>query len=45
MNYWFDIGYPYRSIVWKYVFPLHIINKNENIINTEYWVLSENRKN
>ena len=33
------------SIVWKYVFLLHVLNKNENIINAGYWVLSENRKN
>ena len=37
MKYWF--------IVWKYVFLLHILNKNENIINAVYWALSENRKN
>ena len=27
------------------LFRLHILNKNENTINAEYWVLSENRKN
>ena len=37
MKYWF--------IVWKYVFLLHVLNKNENIINAGYWVFSENRKN
>ena len=26
------------SIVWKYVFLLHVLNKNENIINAGYWV-------
>ena len=26
------------------VFLLHVLNKNENIINAGYWVLSENRK-
>ena len=31
MKYWF--------IVWKYVFLLHVLNKNENIINAGYWVL------
>ena len=35
----------YWFIVWKYVFLLHVLNKNENIINAGYWVLSENRKN
>ena len=40
MKYWF-----YGSIVWKYVFLLHVLNKNENIINAGYWVLCENRKN
>ena len=29
----------------KYVFLLRILNKNENIINAGYWVLSENCKN
>ena len=24
---------------------LHVLNENENIINAEYWVISENRKN
>ena len=36
MEYWF--------IVWKYVFLLHLLNKNENSLNAGYWVLSENRK-
>ena len=32
-------------ITWKYVFLFHVLNKNQNnIINTGYWVLSENRK-
>ena len=35
----------YWFIVWKNVFLLHVLNKNENIINVGYWVLSENRKN
>ena len=26
------------------VFLLHVLNKNENIINAGYWLLSENRK-
>ena len=39
MNYWYNIGSAYGSIVWKYVFLLHVLNKNENIINAEYWVL------
>ena len=29
----------YWFIVWKYVFLLHVLNKNENIINAGYWVL------
>ena len=29
----------------KNVFLLHVLNKNENIINAGYCVLSENRKN
>ena len=31
----------------KYViiFLLHVLDKNENIINARYWILSENRKN
>ena len=36
---------PYRSIVWKYVFLLHLLNKNENSINAGYSALSKNRKN
>ena len=36
MKYWF--------IVSKCVFLLHVLNKNENIINAGCWVLSENRK-
>ena len=35
----------HRHIVWKYVFLLHVLSKNENIINAWYWVLYENRKN
>ena len=41
MKHWF-------IIVWKDVFLLHLLNKNENIINAGHWVqsvLSENRKN
>ena len=34
----------YWFIDWKCVFLLHILNKNENIINAGCWVLSENRK-
>ena len=34
-----------HSIVWKYVFLLHILNKSNNIINAGYWVLSENCNN
>ena len=45
MNYWFYIGYAYRSLVLKYVFLLHVLNKNKNIINAGYLVLSEIRKN
>ena len=45
MKYWFYIGYPHRSIVWKYVFLLHVLGKNENIINGEYWEISKNSKN
>ena len=26
----------HRSIVWKYAFLLHVLNKNENIVNT-FW--------
>ena len=33
MKYWF--------IVWKYVFLLNVLGKNENIINARYWVLCE----
>ena len=42
MNYLFYIGYTHRRIVWKYISALHVLNKNENIINTGYW-LCENR--
>ena len=42
MNYLFYIGYAHRRIVWKYISALHVLNKNENIINTGYW-LCENR--
>ena len=35
---------PYRSVVWKYVFLLHVLNEIENIINAGKWVLFENRK-
>ena len=38
------IGSAYGNIVWKYVPLLHVLNKNENIINAVFWVLSENRK-
>ena len=37
--------YAHRSIFGKFVFLLHVLDKNENIINARYWVLSENRKN
>ena len=36
---------PYRSIVWKYVFLLHLLKKNENSISAVYLALSKNRKN
>ena len=26
----------HRSIVWKYAFLLHVLNKNENIVNAGY---------
>ena len=26
----------HRGIVWKYVFLLHVLNKNENIVNAGY---------
>ena len=42
MNYLFYIGCTHRRIVWKYISALHVLNKNENIINTGYW-LCENR--
>ena len=42
INYLFYIGYAHRRIVWKYISPLHLLNKNENIINAGYW-LCENR--
>ena len=32
-------------IVWKYAFLLQVLNKNENVIDAGYWILSENRKN
>ena len=35
----------YWFIVWKHVFLLEVLNKNENIINAGYWLLSKNRKN
>lgn len=28
-----SIGYTNRSIVWKCVFPMHVLNKKENINN------------
>ena len=37
MKYWF--------IVENMYFLLHVLNKNENIIDAGYWVLSENHKN
>ena len=42
-----NAGSPGWFIVWKYVLLLNVnsAKKNENIINTGYWVLSENRKN
>ena len=33
-----------RNIVSKYAFLLHVLNKNENIVNAEYWVLSQQEK-
>ena len=41
MKYWFYIVVLFE----KYVFLLHMLNKDENIINVGSWVLSENRKN
>ena len=38
MNYWFYTGFMHTVV-------LHLLNKNENIINAGYCVLSENRKN
>ena len=40
-----SIGYAHLSIISKYVFLLHVLNKNENIISAGYWLLSEKRKN
>ena len=34
-----DFTYAYCSIVWKYIFPLHVRKKNENNINVGYRVL------
>ena len=34
--YWFYIGYAHRSILSKYVFPLHVLNENENGINKSH---------
>ena len=31
--YWFYIEYAHRSIVWKNIFPLHVLDKKENIFN------------
>ena len=45
MNCWFYIGYAYRSSVLKTDMCFYVLNKNENIVNAGYWVLSENRKN
>ena len=45
MNWWFYIGYAYRSTVIPYVFLLYVLDKNENIINAWYWALSEKLKN
>ena len=33
------------GLLFENMFLLHVLNKNENIINAGYWVLSENRKN
>ena len=40
MIYWFYIGFAYCSIVWKYAFLLHVLNKNENIskLGTRYFL-------
>ena len=39
------MGYAYRSTVIPYVFLLYVLNKNENIVNAWYWVLSKKLKN
>ena len=36
MKNWFYTGYAYCSIVSKYVFPLHILNKKQKYY--QYWV-------
>ena len=41
MNYWFYIGYAYRSIVWKYIFLLPVLNKNENFVNAGYFLIAK----
>ena len=43
---WWGSGYFMEpaNIVWKYIL-LHVLNKNENIVNAGYWVLSENPRN
>ena len=45
MKYLFYLGFAHRSIAWKYVSLLHVLNKNENIVNAGHWVVFENRKN
>ena len=50
--YWFYIGYAHRSIDWKYVFLLHVVDKNENIIsdlsgpfwNSQKFIISKKKK-
>ena len=39
MNYWFYIGYAYCIVLFENMYFYCQTNKNENIINTGYWVL------
>ena len=34
----------YWFIVWKYVLLLHVLNKNEYIINARYWAFWKSQK-
>ena len=44
---WWGSGYflELAHIVWKYIFYCYVLNKNKNIVNAGYWVLSENPRN